>query len=485
MIITPLFFELAILALMGVSGISVGLLVGFRHPLLLTPFALLVSVSVRVITALGLWTFGLNSLLLEVWVGVSVALVLLNLITWRKHSRSGLQAIGIWFGIVALSAAAKYGLQIGEMHHTDSANQFALAIVAIQSDANDLSAVAASPKLGIAFPLMLALGPGDRVLSLFPFVVFLSSLALVTWLVMQLTTHNPRRAVITAGVSMGLFSLSVPMFRIAAFYVNSHTLMGLAIAAIAAGLVMVRHSSVSKEAIWLLAVGALVGSTTRIEGILLVGLFILLLTSQVASERYARLTPAAIALVAGLGLSWWMAATHSPVASEFGLELWMLPLITMIGAVVIGLPFIDTVRKWLHNLAAVLLLVLLAQEIWTSPRPWSTAMAQWPNLVLGEGGWATAALVFVAFTFLFGWKGQTADYRWLQSVVWLAIAMIFFSKTFDGSFGRESFYDSVNRMILHVMPLILTVSIVGFSEILSRSRLLRRQSTANPTTTPA
>jgi len=112
-------------------------------------------------------------------------------------------------------------------------------------------------------------------------------------------------------------------------------------------------------------------------------------------------------------------------------------------------------------------------------------MAQWPNLVLGEGGWATAALVFVAFTFLFWWKSQTADYRWLQSVVWLAIAMIFFSKTFDGSFGRESFYDSVNRMILHVMPLILAVSIVGFSEILSRSRLLRRQSTANPTTTPA
>ena len=46
MIITPLFFELAILALMGVSGISVGLLAGFRHPLLLIPFALLLSVSV-------------------------------------------------------------------------------------------------------------------------------------------------------------------------------------------------------------------------------------------------------------------------------------------------------------------------------------------------------------------------------------------------------------------------------------------------------
>ena len=483
---TPIIFELMILTLAGLSGISVGLAVGIRRPLLLVPFGLLVSVSVRVVTALGLWTFGLNSWLLEFWVGVSIALVALSFPVWRQYFRPGIQAFVTWLGIVAISAIAKYGLQIGEMHHTDSANQFALAIIAIQSDTDDLSAVAASPKLGIAFPLMLALGPGGRILSLFPAVVFLSSLALVAWLVGQLSTDATKKATMTAAVAVGLFSVSVPMFRIAMFYVNSHTLMGLAIASMAAGLVLVRQNpSVSKEAMWLLAIGALVGSTTRIEGILLVGLFILLLASQVASERYSRLAPPVIALTAGLGLSWWMRTTSSSVVSEFGLEAWMLPLITVVGAGLIGIPVVDHIRKWLPHFAAVVLLVLLAREVWASNRPWSTAMAQWPNLVLGEGGWATAAILFVGFTLLLGWRDQTADYRWLQSVVWLATAMIFFSKTFDGSFGRESFYDSVNRMILHVMPLILVVTIVGLSNLLSRGRMCEKESNAKLTTTSA
>jgi hypothetical protein len=440
------------------------------------PFGLLASVTIRVLTTLGLWTFDWNAWLLEVWFGLSLSAFFASLPWWRRHLSSAIQATGLWLIVIALSAVAKYGIRIGEMQHTDSANQFALAIIAIQSDTNDLSAVAASPKLGIAFPLMLALGPGGRILSLFPIVVMLSTLALVAWLVRELTENLPRRATTVAAISLGVFSLSVPMFRIATFYVNSHTLMGLAIATMVAGLVLIRRKGVSAQATWLLCVGALVGATTRIEGILLVGLLIALLASLNTGERSQRRAVTIVSMVAGLSLSWWMAATGSPVVVEFGLQTWMLPIVTLIGGLIAGSTVISRVRRWIPLVIGIVLLSLLAREVWASSQPWSTAFAQWPNLALGAGGWATAALVFLSFTILFGWRSQSRDYRWLQTVVWLSIAMIFFSKTFDGGFGRESFYDSVNRMILHVMPLILTVSVVGLAKILSRFESARKES---------
>jgi hypothetical protein len=475
MTIAPISYELLTMAVFGISGISIGLIAGIRGTFLLVPFGLLASVCIRLISSLLLGSFGIRGWMLEAWFSLSVLSVLIALPWWRKNFSDGAKAVVAWLVMLGLSALTKYGLAIGEMQHSDSASQVSIALVLLQEDNGGIAELD-RPKRGLAYPLLLALGPGGRILSLITPAIFLSTIAIVIWLVEQLTTKTSRKALFLAVTVIGAFSLSVPMVRIAIFYINSHTLMGLAIAAMAAGLLLVRHNpSAPKEAFWLLALGSLVGSTTRIEGILLVALFVLLLASQVPAVPRGRILPSAVALISGLGLSWWLWVTRDTITSEFGLELWMLPIMVLAGATLIGLTVIDPIRKWLPHTAAIVLLALLAREIWTSSDPWAAVMTQWPNLVLGEGGWGTAAILYVGFTFLYGWKNQNVDYRWLQSIIWLAIAVIFFSKTFDGGFGRESFYDSVNRMLLHVMPLILTVSVVGLAGILSRFESARKQ----------
>jgi hypothetical protein len=470
-IINPAVYEALVALVIGISGISLGLLLGIRHILLLLPFALGAGVSLRVITALGLWSLELNHLNLEVWAAASLLIALAGGLGWWQQRKLAFSTLGVWAGFVIAALTAKYVLGIGEMQHTDSAAQFAVSILVIQSDTHDLSVLADSPKLGIAFPLMLALGPGGRIFSLFPFLVFLSTLALVAWLSLRITERLQRKMLYLAWAIVGLFSLTIPMFRISAFYVNSHTLMGLGIALLAAGIFLTLQSrSPNTTHIALIVVGALIGSTARIEGIILVGVLLAVLVSQIRPSWQSRLAVALGAVVAGGSLSWWTGAIDSPVIDEFGLQWWWLPALTAVGTAVITTPLIDGLRRFISYVVVAVLLLLLGREVWTSSNPFATATAEVPNLIFGEGGWASAAIVFVILTLLSIRAKLSEHYLWFLGVSWLGIATILFSKTFDGGFGRESFYDSVNRMILHVAPLILIATIVTLTELFERSR---------------
>jgi hypothetical protein len=470
-IINPGIYEAVIALVIGISGISLGLRLGIRHILLLLPVALGAGVALRVTTALGLWSLELNHLNLEVWAAASLLMALAGGLSWWRQRKLAFSTLGLWAGFVIVALTAKYVLGIGEMQHTDSAAQFAVSLLVIQSDTDDLSVLADSPKLGIAFPLMLALGPGGRIFSLFPFLVFLSTLSLIAWLTFRITRNLPRKMLYTAWVVVGLFSLTIPMFRISAFYVNSHTLMGLGIALLATGIFLTLESeNPNTTPIALISMGALIGSTARIEGIILVGVLIAILASQIRPSWRSRLAVALGTLVAGGSLSWWTGALDSPVIDEFGLEWWWLPVLTAAGAALLGSPLIDGLRRFIPYVVVAVLLLLLGREVWTSSNPFATATAQVPNLIFGEGGWASAAIAFVILTLLSIRASLSKDYLWFLRVSWLGIATILFSKTFDGGFGRESFYDSVNRMILHIAPLILIATIVAFTEMFERSR---------------
>lgn len=471
MIINPAAYEGLIAMVIGISGISLGLLLGIRHTLLLVPFALGAGVSIRVLTALGVWSLELNHLNLEVWAMASLVIALAGGLIWWRERRLAFSTLAVWTNFVAAALAAKYVVGIGEMQHTDSAAQFAVSLLVIQSDTDDLTVLASSPKLGIAFPLMLALGPGGRIFSLFPFLIFLATLALVAWLTLHITERIPRRWLYTSWVVVGLFSITIPMFRISAFYVNSHTLMGLGIALLATGIFLTLESgSPHTTHIALIVVGAMMGSTTRIEGIILVGVLLAILASQITPSRGSRIAVALGALVAGGALSWWTAALNSPVIDEFGLQWWWLPVLTALGTALITSPIIDGLRRFIPYFVAAVLLVLLGREVWTSSNPLATATAQVPNLIFGEGGWASAPIALILLALLSIWAKFSREYLWFLGVSWLGIATILFSKTFDGSFGRESFYDSVNRMILHIAPLILVATVVALAEMLERSR---------------
>ena len=70
----PAVYEIAILTLMGVSGVGLAWLMGFRHVLPLTVAGLAASISLRILSSVALWTFGLSSGHLEAWAAVSFLL---------------------------------------------------------------------------------------------------------------------------------------------------------------------------------------------------------------------------------------------------------------------------------------------------------------------------------------------------------------------------------------------------------------------------
>lgn len=467
--ITPALYELFILAVIGVSGISAALLLGVRRPITLVALGLASSVVIRVLSALVLWTIGEPALTLELWFWLSVAVSAVGLVMWIRHWRVSLVAAGIFAAVAFLAWGFKYLLPVGEMQHTDSAGQISLALLAIQADSDNLGLIAGDPKKGIAFPLMIALGPGGRILSSFVPLVFFTSVLLVGWLTVYLTRHLPARIQAIALGAVAVFSLTVPMIRISAFYINSHTLMGLAVLLMMTGIMIARRKSrLTVVAAAFFTFGGIIGVTTRIEGVMLVIVAAVILSAESWWTLRSRLRFGFSLGTIGLTLTWWLSALQSSVPDTFGLDYWILAVITVVGATLAPLKWLDSIRPLLIPVLAVVLVVLLAEEIWTSPNPSATALAQWPNLVEGAGGWATAALVFGVVTVASGWKMQSENYRRLLITSVLMIGMIFFSKTFDGSFGRESFYDSVNRMILHITPLIATTASVGLANLVAR-----------------
>lgn len=465
----PAIYEALILGLMGLSGVSLGVLFGVRQAIPLAATALGVGVSIRALSAFAAWSTSTAHLAFDYWLWASAVVALTGLIASNKRWREVFSGLAV-FGAASVAAlATKYLFDIGERHHSDSADTVALALVAIQSETADLSEIANSPKRGIAYPLMLALGPSGRILGgLTPLIMILSVL-LVGWLVWSLlgADRSPRAFVISA-VALGAFSLSVPMFRASFFYLNGHTLMALGLLLMATAWMMLRETqNFSPASALMLATGGVVGVTARAEGIVLV----LILVAFVVSERQwggvaSRVRLGSALAVIGISVTWWFGSLSSPVLDRFGVSVWWLVGLTAVGAALASVSWIDPLRRWITPIVAVVLVALLLRVVISSGDPLGMVLAQWPNLGLGAGGWATAAHMFIGSMVLIGLTKRSKHFRQLLFVSALVIGGILFTKTFDGGFGGAGFYDSVNRMWLHVMPLVMATSLLGYSELL-------------------
>lgn len=477
----PAIYEALILALMGSSGVAAGLLLGVRRVIPLTFLALVASAVLRVWTAFAVWSLGAPEWNVEWWIAASAIVLLAGGIFAWHHWRVAVGAMGVFGALSVVALATKYLLDVGERHHSDVGNVLGVAVIAIQGDLADLSPVAGSFKRGVAFPLMLALGPEGRILAAFTPLVYLMLLVAATWVAWQLIRDRVSWKVL-AGVAggVGLFSLTVPMFRAAMFYLNGHTLMGLAVLVMVGGFLLARQAQAfEKIPMAMILLGGVLGATARIEGVLLV----LVVVAALVGQRWWDKPSDRLALFASLGLigltfAWWLSSLESPVLDRFGLSDWILVVLTLVGAVAAASPWLDRLRPLLVPAVAVILAFVLARVVWQSADPLGTVLAQWPNLGLGRGGWATAAHVFIGSAVLLGLRRRSPEYRWLVGLVVLVIGTILFSKTFDGGFGREGFYDSVNRMWLHVMPTIIVTTLVGYAELVQSTLKSRTGRTA-------
>ena len=89
-----------------------------------------------------------------------------------------------------------------------------------------------------------------------------------------------------------------------------------------------------------------------------------------------------------------------------------------------------------------------------------------------------SSVALIASALFLGIRRRSSDYRLLLTLSVLLIGAILYPKTFDGGFGREGFYDSVNRMWLHVMPTILLTALMGYAELIHQA-LSRGSEAAN------
>lgn len=467
----PAIAEALVLAVMGISGIAGGLLLGVRRVIPLAVIGFGFAVALRSLSAFASWSLARPDLSYEFWLGTSVVVAVVGAAVCWRDWRAGVSALGLFAGLSVSALATKYVFDIGERHHSDSADTVALALVQIQSENSNIAELANSPKRGIAYPLMLALGPEGRILGGFTPLVFLTTIALSAWLVWELVGSKSHRAAFAiSALAIGAYSLTVPMWRASMTYLNGHTLMGLAMVMLLASLLLYqRDGAFGALPAALAGVGGVVGATARAEGIVIVLLAVAALVSQRGlSTRADRIRLASALIVTGLSVTWWFGSLDSPVLDRFGTAEWLLVVASVLGAVLAAAPVIDAVRRWILPVAGVVLVALLLRVVVSSGDPLGMVLSQWPNLGLGAGGWATAAHVFIGSLLLLGWRAQSESYRTSMALTWLVIGGVLFSKTFDGGFGGAGFYDSVNRMWLHVAQLVLVTTALGYTTLISR-----------------
>jgi hypothetical protein len=476
----PAIVESLILAQLGLSGVGLGLLLGVRKPLLLAFFALAGATSIRVVSAFVVWALNAPTLAFEAWLGSSLAIGITGIALSWQYWRSTAIALTLLAAGSLVSLSTKYLFPIGEKEHTDSAEQVALAVVAIGGESPDLSILGGHPKRGIAYALMLSLGPEGRILSSLTPLVFLATIGACLWIAHEFTRSTvPLRFLVFASLAVAAYSLTVPMFRASMFYLNAHTLMGYALLLMMTGVLLTnRAGRFGAEAFALVTVGGLVGVTTRIEGIVLVAITLAILGAQKTWNSPSRKRLFLASVIIGLAFAGWLISIESNVPQELGLPLWLLPVIGIGGATILAAPLLDRFRPFLPLALGVTIVAILLGEVLASGDPLAVALAQWPNLGLGAGGWGTAALVWSCGLILLGWRLQSEEYRRLVVVSLMYIGGILFTKTFDGGFGREGFFDSVNRMVLHAMPVIMTAALIGISQLMNRAMQTQKPSKA-------
>jgi hypothetical protein len=472
MTLAPWIFEALATAVIGLSGVGLGIVLGWRHPLLLASMAILVSTSIRVVTALGVWSVNAHPWLTESWWVVSIGAALAGgIVGLIRARRQYLQSLGLFAVLGAISLAVKYVFQVGERHHRDSSSTVETALLVFQNEL-DPSLWSPEEKRGLAYPLMLALGPEPRMLSVVTPLIFLSLIALTWWLVREVTQSRvPLRWQAVAGLTVLAFSVTVPIFRVAVTYLNSHTLMALAVLAmVGAYLVAERDGRVTSASGSMMIVGSLIGSTARVEGIVFVGVALaLIISGKSVSGLAGRLGVFLAVAVSGTSLAWWLELIGSGVPDQFGLPLWVVAAATIAAAALVVLPLLDRVRWLFFPLAVAVIAAAIFRVAFAADNPLTPFMGQFNNVVRGYGGWGVAALALTASLILLGWRARSIEYRKLATVLVVLIFSALFAKLFDGGafgggFGRDSFYDSANRMWLHTLGVAMAAMTVGYAE---------------------
>ena len=467
----PWLFELITLGVMGLSGISVAVFAGLRQPVIIAGLALGLSSALKTALTFTDWSLGPFHIDTEVWWAVSLALSVSVIIAavLRRGSHVWQSAL-IYLGMVAAALTTKYVAGIGERHHSDSANTVALSLLIIQQDQPPES-LSNAVKRGLAYPLLLALGPDGRILGGLTPMIFLSTAVLVMGLGMCLLRgHLPTRTVVVSGVLVFVVLWSVPIVRVSMFYLNAHTLTAYATLMVVAGaLVVWMEKGFTAGATVAIVAGGMLSTTSRGEGIIFAAIGLALVAS--VNHRWSvrdRCVFVGVVMVPILSAIWWFETVGASVIDEFGFTPWLLVGAGLLAGVIVATPLIDPIRSWLPWLTVIAMVLYVFGRPALAGNALGPVRSMWNNVVLGYGGWGVLFPLLLAGLVLIGWMGRSQVYRQLAltAVAVVVGAMLAHNLFSSGGFGRDGFYGSLNRMFMQTTGVIALAAFVGLAELL-------------------
>jgi hypothetical protein len=469
---TGFIHELVVLLLFASSGTAVAYLLGIRNIFLAFAAGTLISTAIRTLSFSLANLF--DALALSGWVYVFLSLGLLIVSSVAvKEKLSLAKALGLAGSVAALAVVSTRIIGLSPIGHGDS--RWILTIAEHMQNGGDMGVLngRTSIKRGFSYPQLLALGPeGEYLSAITPFIF--GSLAIgAIWLLIETTRSIPARTVVIAGIPLLLAIITATVPLRAVFYINGHTLTALGML-LAAGVVVlaIRDSELTRERLWVIAVGVFVTSTTRPEGIAMVALIVLPLLAQ---KWISRTQQRIIISSATAGLSIWLSVYNSYIINETTLPWFVFSAIFIALGILPTLKIFDFLRHRLVPLAfASMILVISASQFVFADQLAKGNASQFENLILGEGLWGYLAIGLVIAVIAIGLKGTSQSYRQLLTISLLLVLGTFIAKMIDGgqfgnpTLGRIGWSDSLNRMWIHSFAILVITVWVGLSERLGR-----------------
>lgn len=461
------FFELAVLALLMSSGISAGYLLGLRS-LVLIPAAVALAAAIRVVSYSFLELTGLAEVGFLVWASLS-ALLLLAALVRHFGAKDYLLWLGVGSLVALVSVSVTRGLGLRGIPHSDSL--WILSLSDLIQRAGDLEIVGGRTaiKRGFSFPLLLSLGPQGEILSGLIVLIFVALVVAALWAVRELAPQLTRRQWVWILVPVGILLLSAPIIGRAVLYLNGHTLTALGVTVAATAVVIsVRDQMLSRQNLLVIALGLMLISTTRPEGIA----FAAIIAAPLLSQRWiSRLDVRLIAGSALLSFGLWIYVYDAYIADLVRLYDERFPIAMVLATFLVGLKIFDFLRFRLVPLAGLGMGLLLGLVVLTNlDSLQDDLMAQFENMFLGAGFWGSFFIGLIPTLIAIGRKGLSVQYQTLLSISILMFVGSFVAKLMDGglvgdpTLGRVGWTDSLNRMWLHVFAIFLVTAIVGLAE---------------------
>lgn len=453
------------LFLLQVSGSTILFCLGVRRPSVLAFTAIIPSVLFGAVLLWLLGALGAPHLFQAIFFCVLGLSFLGGLVRYRLEKE---YLVGILIGgLTALAAwLIKITLQVGERASEDS-----LQIVVYATDYLQRGLQPPIYDRGLALPILLSLGPAGHILIGVPLLIWLNFLGIAILVALQFSGNELKSANnLLAAVATICVFVSLPITFISATYINSHTLVGLCVGVTAYVLARgAKNFSLQNNERTLLLLALACWTLARPDGILFVFfvlIFFMSLTLDSAEE--SRLWLLVALLVAAILAS---VIIKPPAFLEAAGGFTSLAFFCVV-AVVAWLLRRSITPQLISFFAlvvasTVVVLFLLQADIGLV----GSLSPQLRNLALGAGGWGLyfPLLILLMLVSQLPKRGhQIASL--LHLAFGLTLTLVALKVLSGGGIGNQGFNDSVNRSLLHLVPLFLPITYSAFEVVFARLR---------------